>query len=179
MPTCADPPMTPQELLLSVDRWLCRLAERFARPRAEREEFLADLRLDVLEHAHQFDPARGKPTTWATWRAWHVSTTRRRRRERQAREMPQGCHEVGFLDFRPGREPDPADAAERREDVARAREQAGELLSILPERDQLIVRLRLGRGLSLSAIGRRFGITHERVRQVCGRAVSQLRAAAG
>ena len=72
----------------------------------------------------------------------------------------------------------PPDEGIRRREV---REEISGLLAILPDRDQQVIRMRYGIGLerehTLEEVGRTFGITRERVRQLEARALQMLREA--
>jgi RNA polymerase primary sigma factor len=76
--------------------------------------------------------------------------------------------------------PDP-DVVDPREELARGEEQAalGELLEGLSERERRILELHYGLGraapITLDEIGKRIGLSRERVRQIEARAVARLR----
>jgi RNA polymerase primary sigma factor len=69
---------------------------------------------------------------------------------------------------------DPGDAADRRAEL----ERLAQLLPLMEERSRRILELRFGLGgrepLSLVAVGERFGLTRERVRQLEARALSRM-----
>jgi len=71
--------------------------------------------------------------------------------------------------------PDPADLVEASE----LRATVEKMLSLLPEKDQQIIRLRFGIGvdaaLTLEEVGQRYSITRERIRQIETKALRQLK----
>jgi RNA polymerase primary sigma factor len=72
-------------------------------------------------------------------------------------------------------EPDPADIVEARE----LRDAAARMLSSLSTKEEQILRLRFGIGvdddLTLDEVGRRYGLTRERIRQIETKALNKLR----
>lgn len=83
---------TAAELLDRCDLWIWRLASRFARShRLSVRDVRHEIVVDVFLHAAEYDPRRGKPTTWVSWRARNVVTrmTTRRGRVRSAVQFSQ------------------------------------------------------------------------------------------
>lgn len=84
------------------------------------------------------------------------------------RPSARGLEEAGSRDV------GPEEAATRKDGV----EWLANLMRRLPKRHARILRRRLGDGMSLSKIGREFGLTRERVRQISAEAIAMVRAAA-
>jgi RNA polymerase primary sigma factor len=77
------------------------------------------------------------------------------------------------------RTPTPSEAMERKEDREMTEQMTEKMLSGLPPRTAEILRLRFGiggnGGMTLEGIGKRFGISRERVRQLEKKGIRQLR----
>ena len=92
-------------------------------------------------------------------------------------ETPIGEEEDSHLgDFIPDDDaPAPADAAS----LILLKEQLGEVLSTLTEREEKVLRLRFGledgRSRTLEEVGKEFNVTRERIRQIEARALRKLR----
>ncbi len=92
-------------------------------------------------------------------------------------ETPIGEEEDSHLgDFIPDDDaPAPADAAS----LILLKEQLGEVLSTLTEREEKVLRLRFGledgRSRTLEEVGREFNVTRERIRQIEAKALRKLR----
>ena len=92
-------------------------------------------------------------------------------------ETPIGEEEDSHLgDFIPDDDaPAPADAAS----LILLKEQLGEVLSTLTEREEKVLRLRFGledgRSRTLEEVGKEFNVTRERIRQIEAKALRKLR----
>jgi RNA polymerase sigma factor (sigma-70 family) len=62
------PPLDPHALVLSVQPWVARLAQKHATSRARpdlADDLAGELLLKLVRLAPDYDPARGRPSTWA------------------------------------------------------------------------------------------------------------------
>jgi RNA polymerase sigma factor (sigma-70 family) len=75
-----------EKFLAGVTPWIFKLAGRYCgRLRMPLEDLAAEIMADVFERLGDYDPARGRPTTWVIWRAravvHHIRSRRRLRRK--------------------------------------------------------------------------------------------------
>lgn len=120
-----DPPA--HRLLASVLGWLVRQANaRPPPPGLTADDVLGEFVARVLAHAHEYDPAKGRPTTWATLQVHNVRARLWLARGRRPPEVQSGDPrdpddvESGPLALVVSREADPLDAAVRADLAARA-----------------------------------------------------------
>lgn len=158
-PTPTAPPRDAREFLEAVEGWQWQLAHKFARrARMEAAELYQELALDVLRHFAYYDPARGKPTTFAHLRARAVVQNLERRRRCRVRtvpasQVPARTGEFGedFLAAAVVARPDPdaeAGRSERAEDLAELRRVVGQAVACLTARqaDRVAAYFGLGDG---------------------------------
>lgn len=138
-------------------------------------EVISDGNMSLMRAVEKFDYARGnKFSTYATWAIV----------KNYARSIPEEHYHcaryVTGQDTVLELAPDPSEAQAFESDKKRVRELLTAGLDELPEREREIVRGHFGlgaqgNGLTLEQLGRRFGVTKERVRQIEQRAFSRLR----
>ena len=141
----------------------------------------------LVEASRRFDVSRGVDfRTYAKHRVYGAMLDELRRldivsryRRRQIREgtVPQGALPTPRLvDLSAAASvADPSPNVEDELDHRRALQRMRQAFARLPERDQLVVRLRCMEQRSLKAIGDHFGISEVRACQLVGAAVRQLR----
>lgn len=91
-------------------------------------------------------------------------------------ETPVGKEEDSRLgDFIPDR----ADPIDKEIEQVRLKEQMNQVVGNLPEREQMVIRMRFGlddgRAMTLEEVGKEFHVTRERIRQIEGMALRKLR----
>jgi RNA polymerase sigma factor (sigma-70 family) len=142
-------------------------------------ELLSDGNMSLIRAVEKFDFGRGfKFSTYASW-AIIKNFARSIPDEKHRRERFVTGHEDLF-------EVSPDNRSDEHEMLAtqeRATHSVNRLLEYLEPREREIIRMRAGlddhaKGMTLEEIGRKFGITKERVRQLNARAMSKLRAIA-
>lgn len=177
-----------------------RFAARIGRARLGRE--LVDAAAAHLwACAHQYDPARGAPSTWAgkvirtAFRDEAAAIGYACRAPRAVPECRPGDPadpavraargvlrlDAARLDFgverldpHPGRGPTPAEAAEHADDLEALRRAEA---SVLDDRERRVLALRYRDGMKKVEAARALGVSQERVRQVEAGALRKLRAA--
>ena len=181
---------------LALAAWCAKAAYKgWVARRITWDDAVAAATLGLVEAARRFDPARGNRfTTFAVWycrsrvqdaaAAGGVVTVPRtdrgaRRREETAARAARaaGRHRPLSADWEESM-PHADDAAIRdAESAAHAAGRAGALLRRLDARSRDVVLSR-ARGEALADVGRRLGVTRERVRQIQAKAMRRLRALA-
>ena len=158
--------MTPHELLAGVDGWLRTLAGRYARRHGlDADDVYQAAALRVLSAAGRYDPAKGRPTTWAAWQILHAASCLLRERERFGRAALRPPEILAAVPTRAV-----ADDPPYLDHLARA-------LECLTERQRQVLELRHADRHTLAEVGEKFGFTRERARQIEKRAVGRLRTA--
>lgn len=161
---CRAPRPSPEELLRAVDLWLVNRAGRMSRALGlSHEDLLQEFRVRVFRLAGGYDPARGKPTTWATTviRSAINAVVSERRRSVKAWGEASGAPDavdLGVGDIPDGRFPQPDEAAEAHDQAAAVRA----LLAGLDPLQARAVALRFGIGepgeVTGEELGRRLGV---------------------
>jgi RNA polymerase sigma-70 factor (ECF subfamily) len=136
------------------------------------EDACQEVFLLLWQHAGRFDPARG------SFLSWFTSITRNHlghelRRDRVRRRRDAGLAISELLETAADPDPDPEEAACRRED---ARALAG-ALGMLPEHQRRVLVLAYFSGLSQSQIARSLELPAGTVKKRVGLAMRKLRAA--
>ncbi len=139
----------------------------YVRLRVDSEELAQDLTAAVFERAISRQHTLRHPEAFGAWLFRIARTTvagyYRRRRPTVALDL---------ADDQPTPGPSPPDAVMHREELERLRE----ALSALSERDQEVIRLRFGGGLSNQEIGRVLRLRAGHVAVILYRALRRLRA---
>lgn len=139
------------------------LAQRILGVRAEAEDVLQDVFVDVWQRSGSFDPSRGSGRTWLLSIVRHRALDRLRRRAVAARVLDEvGAEEV--VSVPPGA--GPGEALERRQE----RERVHAVLAGLSTAQQEALRLAYFEGLSQSEIA-------ARIREPLGTVKTRMRAA--
>jgi RNA polymerase sigma factor (sigma-70 family) len=139
-------------------------------------ELLSDGNMSLIRAVEKFDFGRGfKFSTYASW-AIMKNFARSIPDEKHRRERFVTGHEEVF-DIAPDTRTDEFEVVASQE---RATVNVNRLLEYLEPREREIIRMRAGlddhaKGMTLEEIGRPFGITKERVRQLHARAMKKLR----
>ncbi len=156
-------------------RLVVSIAKRHASPQLEFFEIVSDGNISLMRAVEKFDYSRGfKFSTYASWAIM----------KNYARTMPN--HRKHSDRYQTGREelleivasPDLDDVEDDRIPALRATVE--DMLSTLDERERKILRQRFGLDgdegpQTLEQIGKRFGVSKERIRQLEARAMSKLR----
>ena len=166
-----------KSLLISANmRLVANIAKKRAAQADNLWELMSDGNLSLIRAVEKFDYSRGfKFSTYASW-AIIKNFVRSIPGEVQRRErFVTGRHDV--FDAAPDNRSDEHEALATTE---RATHCVNRLLEYLEPRERAIIRMRAGlddhsRGMTLEEIGRQFGITKERVRQLNARAMKRLR----
>lgn len=153
---------SPEELLRAVDLWLVNRAGRAARALGlSHEDLLQEFRVRVFRLAGGYDPARGRPTTWASTvirSAVNAVVAERRRSVRMRGDGDFDDADLGIGNHVDGREPPPDEAAEIADQAAAVRA----LLAGLDPLQARAVALRFGIGepgeVTGEELGRRLGV---------------------
>jgi RNA polymerase sigma factor (sigma-70 family) len=138
-------------------------------------ELLSDGNMSLMRAVEKFDYSRGnKFSTYASW-AIMKNFARSIPEEKHQRERYMTGHEEVF-DAAPDSR---TDEAELLQSAQQAAHRVNRLLDYLEPRERDIIRMRAGldqpEGMTLEQIGRRLGITKERVRQLNVRIMKKLR----
>jgi len=142
-------------------------------------ELMSDGNMSLIRAVEKFDYYRGfKFSTYATW-AIIKNFARSIPEDKHRRERFLTGHEDVF-DVAPDNRSDEHEMLATQE---RATHSVNRLLDYLEPREREIIRMRAGmdengKNVTLEEIGKKFGITKERVRQLNARAMSKLRAIA-
>ncbi len=139
-------------------------------------ELLSDGNMSLIRAVEKFDYFRGfKFSTYASWAIM----------KNFARSIPEDKHRrerfiTGHEDVFDAAQDNRTDEFEMLATQERATHSVNRLLEFLEPREREIIRMRAGmdengKNVTLEEIGRKFGITKERVRQLNARAMSKLR----
>jgi RNA polymerase primary sigma factor len=156
-------------------RLVVNYAKKHAGPADNLWELISDGNMSLLRAVEKFDYGRGnKFSTYASW-AIMKNFARSIPDEKTRRERFMTGHEEVFdakADIR-------SDEQEQLTQAEQANRKVNRLLDILEPREREILRMRAGldneENLTLEEIGRRMGITKERVRQLNVRIMKKLR----
>lgn len=164
-----------QRIVRANLRLVVSIAKRHAGWNADFFEIISDGNVSLMRAVEKFDFARGnKFSTYATWAVVKNYARSIPEQYQQNRRFVTGQEEV--LDAVPQRGLESSGDADR----VKVRELIDAGLKELPEREREVVRNHFalggeGTGETLDQLGKRFGITKERVRQIELRALSRLR----
>ncbi len=156
-------------------RLVVSIARRHVGRSPEFLEIVSDGNLSLMRAIEKFDYTRGyKFSTYASWAIMR----------NYARTIPESMYEAGryvtsaeeYLDAVPDTHEAPRDTLE----VENVRNALDRGLAELPERERAILRRHFGlnaegQGETLDQIGRGFGLTKERIRQIERQAIQRLR----
>jgi RNA polymerase sigma factor (sigma-70 family) len=169
-----------KERLISANmRLVTSIAKRHAAQTDNFFELLSDGNMSLIRAVEKFDFGRGfKFSTYASW-AIMKNFARTIPDEKHRKERFVTGHEEVF-EVAPDTRGDEHEALATHE---RATANVNRLLEYLEPRERDIIRMRAGlddhhKNMTLEEIGRQFGITKERVRQLNARAMKKLRSIA-
>jgi RNA polymerase primary sigma factor len=160
-------------------RLLVSIAKRHAARTHDFTELLSDGNVSLLSAVERFDYSRGnKFSTYASWvirKNYARSTLQEKCRRRRYLTGHEEWFFEAVVDARSDEEASLASAERARACVNRLLQ----LLEFLDQRERQIICMRLGldnaKRRTLENIGKQFGITKERVRQLQARAMKKLR----
>ncbi len=166
-----------KEMLVQANmRLVVNIAKKHSGQAENFFELLSDGNMSLLRAVEKFDYFRGfKFSTYASW-AIMKNFARSIPEDKHRRERFVTGHEDMF-DAAPDSRSDEHEMLATQE---RATHSVNRLLEYLEPREREIIRMRAGmdengKNVTLEEIGRKFGITKERVRQLNARAMSKLR----
>ena len=169
-----------KEMLINANlRLVVGNAKKHANQGGNLFELISDGNMSLIRAVEKFDYFRGfKFSTYATW-AIIKNFARSIPEDKHRRERFVTGHEDLF-DAAPDNRTDEHELLATQE---RAKHGVNRMLEYLEPREREIIRMRAGmdengKNITLEEIGRKFGITKERVRQLNARAMSKLRAIA-
>ena len=158
-------------------RLVVNIAKRHVGQQANFFELISDGNMSLIRAVDKFDYMRGfKFSTYASWaimknfaRSVPKAGVRRERFQTGRDELLETSHDLRFEGEEPYREPDVS-----------VRQSIERVLDKLAGREREIVMRRFGLGdvpgpQTLEEVGRHFGVTKERIRQIEGRALNKLR----
>jgi len=158
-------------------RLVVNIAKRHVGPQVSFFELISDGNMSLIRAVDKFDYTRGfKFSTYASWaimknfaRTVPQAGVRRERFMTGRDELLEMSHDLRFEGEEPYREPD-----------VTVRENIERVLDELQPREREIVMRRFGLGdmpgpQTLEEVGRHFGVTKERIRQIETRALNKLR----
>ncbi len=154
----------PSAVRACLDRYgglVWTLASRMLRNRADAEDAVQEVFIDLWRTAHRFDPALSSEASFIALLARRRLIDRLRRRERGAEALPEA------VPARPG-----ACRVEAGDEAARVREAMGRLA----EGQRTCLSLSLTEGLSNEEIAARLGMPLGTVKSHCRRGLLRLRA---
>ncbi len=167
--------MLRQRIIRANLRLVVAIAKRHVGRSANFFEVISDGNMSLMRAVEKFDYARGnKFSTYGTWAII----------KNYARSIPEahyhGTRYVTGQDAVLDTAPDPSEATAFESDKRRVRELIAAGLDELPEREREIVRGHFGLNtdggaITLEQLGKRFGVTKERIRQIEQRAIARLR----
>jgi len=159
-------------------RLVVNIAKRHVGPQTNFFELISDGNMSLIRAADKFDYTRGfKFSTYASWaimknfaRSVPKAGVRRERFQTGREELLETSRDLRFVGEEPYQEAD----ISVRQSIERVLDQLG-------PREREIVMRRFGLGdtpgpQTLDEVGRHFGVTKERIRQIEGRALGKLRA---
>ena len=173
-----------QQLVEAVLPWTVTLAKKYIGRGIDFDDLVSIAALKVAAVIHNFDPKRGRLTTFAAMavkrelqmhcQAFSTVVHKPRNQREATRKLSEfSCFDIGEMDI---------DVAEGGEGLAASiehRENVGILLAQLdklPARESDVIRRRMA-GEKLHEIGPAIGVTKERVRQIEQRGIERLREA--
>jgi RNA polymerase sigma factor (sigma-70 family) len=168
-----------EQLIGANMRLVVNIAKRHSGQTDNFFELLSDGNMSLIRAVEKFDFGRGfKFSTYASW-AIMKNFARSIPDEKHRRERFVTGHEEVF-EVAPDTRSDEYEAVASQE---RATHSVNRLLAYLEPREREIIRMRAGlddhaKGMTLEEIGKEFGITKERVRQLNARAMKKLKALA-
>jgi RNA polymerase sigma factor (sigma-70 family) len=169
-----------KEMLINCNlRLVVNIAKKHSAQAENFFELMSDGNMSLMRAVEKFDYYRGfKFSTYASW-AIMKNFARSIPEDKHRRERFVTGHEDLF-DAAPDNRTDEFELLATQE---RATHSVNRLLEYLEPREREIIRMRAGmdengKNITLEEIGRKFGITKERVRQLNARAMSKLRAIA-
>jgi len=169
-----------KDMLIKANmRLVVNIAKKHAAQADNFFELLSDGNMSLIRAVEKFDYYRGfKFSTYASWAIM----------KNFARSIPEDKHRrerfiTGHEDVFDAAPDNRTDEYEQLATQERATHSVNRLLEYLEPREREIIRMRAGmdengKNVTLEEIGRKFGITKERVRQLNARAMSKLRAIA-
>ncbi|HVS37655.1 MAG TPA: sigma-70 family RNA polymerase sigma factor [Gemmataceae bacterium] len=169
-----------KEMLIQANmRLVVNIAKKHSAQAENFFELLSDGNMSLIRAVEKFDYYRGfKFSTYASWAIM----------KNFARSIPEDKHRrerfiTGHEDMFDATQDKRTDEHEMLATQERATHSVNRLLEFLEPREREIIRMRAGmdengKNVTLEEIGRKFGITKERVRQLNARAMSKLRAIA-
>ena len=165
-----------RDLLIECNQRLVHnLATKHLQPGQNLDELKSDANVSIMRAVEKFDYSRGnKFSTYATWavmknfaRSIPDENTRKQRYMTGTDELFDGKADVR------------TDEQEVLAAAGQARDKVNRLLNYLDPRTREVIKMRTGidgnEEMTLEQIGRHFGITKERVRQINVRGMKQLR----
>jgi RNA polymerase sigma factor (sigma-70 family) len=164
-----------QQITQANLRLVVSIAKRHVTPSNDFFELVSDGNVSLMRAADKFDYSRGfKFSTYASWAIMKNFARTLPERRRHQERFQTGREEL--LDTTAGPEFD----EDENDYLAAVRTTLDRMLSTLDHREQSILRQRYGleqRGepQTLEQIGRRFGVSKERIRQLEARAMGKLR----
>ncbi|HBI44544.1 MAG TPA: RNA polymerase subunit sigma-70 [Planctomycetales bacterium] len=169
-----------KEMLINSNlRLVVNIAKKHSAQAENFFELMSDGNMSLMRAVEKFDYYRGfKFSTYASW-AIMKNFARSIPEDKHRRERFVTGHDDVF-DAAPDNRTDEYELLATQE---RATHSVNRLLEYLEPREREIIRMRAGmdengKNVTLEEIGRKFGITKERVRQLNARAMSKLRAIA-
>jgi len=169
-----------KEMLINCNlRLVVNIAKKHSAQAENFFELMSDGNMSLMRAVEKFDYYRGfKFSTYASW-AIMKNFARSIPEDKHRRERFVTGHEDLF-DAAPDNRTDEFELLATQE---RATHSVNRLLEYLEPREREIIRMRAGmdengKNITLEEIGKKFGITKERVRQLNARAMSKLRAIA-
>ncbi len=169
-----------KEMLINCNlRLVVNIAKKHSAQAENFFELMSDGNMSLMRAVEKFDYYRGfKFSTYASW-AIMKNFARSIPEDKHRRERFVTGHEDLF-DVAPDNRTDEFEMLATQE---RATHSVNRLLEYLEPREREIIRMRAGmdengKNVTLEEIGKKFGITKERVRQLNARAMSKLRAIA-
>jgi RNA polymerase primary sigma factor len=169
-----------KEMLINCNlRLVVNIAKKHSAQAENFFELMSDGNMSLMRAVEKFDYYRGfKFSTYASWAIM----------KNFARSIPEDKHRrerfvTGHEDLFEAAPDNRTDEFEMLATQERATHSVNRLLEYLEPREREIIRMRAGmdengKNVTLEEIGKKFGITKERVRQLNARAMSKLRAIA-
>lgn len=155
------------------------LGQRMLRPvrrhtKEDVEEFVSELTLMALQKQDQYDPAKGKFSTWMHWQARCVRTRLGQKKKLVWTPSCRGGEEVSAIDFA-SHDVEPSSGMQQRENRELIRESFERALMRLPGNQRSVARSVLVRGTSLRDLAAMRGVAKNAVDQTYNLARRRLR----
>ena len=155
--------------------------------RLRNDDLVGQAFVGAIKGVDSFDPSKGRLTTNAAWKI--RSTLSRLVRDNTVIHIPEYlfAESDGTPGMLPVRSTDTLlieempvddqwrDDQRRREDREEAQEHVGQLLQCLPPHELDVIKRRFWDGQTLKEIGRDYGVTRERIRQIEKVAIERMR----